>query len=775
MKVFLYIAVIVCFSICADRSVAQTQTIRGQISDQDSGIALPGATVVLLNQSPVIGTISDPEGWFQLTSVPLGRHDLEVRFLGYQPLVLEQIQVTSGKEVVLDIQLKEEIVTGEGITVVAEAQKDRALNDLALVSARTFSVEETRRYAGGVDDPARMASAFAGVSTSGGVGDNALVIRGNAPKGVQWRLEGIDIMNPNHFAGLSVAGGGGLTLFSSQLLANSDFLTGAFPAEYGNALAGVFDMAFRNGNPARREHTFQLGVLGIDAASEGPFSSKSRSTYLFNYRYSTLGLLMPILPTEDFTTYQDLSFKLHFPTKKAGRFSLWGMGGLDRQRGTPTSNPDLWEYEVWDRMENELLLANGVIGLTHDLVLGSNTRMRSGLAVMGNNTDFKQKRLSDTLLLEDNLSILHSTGRLTLNNYIHHKFNPKHSNRTGFSIEHHFFDLHLEVALDDVPPLQAIAVAEGSSQLIRGYTQHRWQWGRGSLVAGLHAQHFALTEHTSVEPRLGVELGLGDNQGIHLGYGLHSQVEELRVYFIKEEDNLPNQRLDFSKAHHFVAGYQARMSANNRIIIEAFYQSLFDIPVIPDSSYSMLNFEQDWTFNAALTNEGAGENYGVEATIERFLKDGYYYLLTGTLFKGRYRGGDQIWRSTRFDRGMTVNALVGKEWQFSNANVLGLNGRVQYMGGKKYSPVDELLSRQREEVIFDEDRAFSQQFPGILLFDLSVLYHRNHARITETWALQIKNILGAKERYFDYNFSTGEIDEIKEGFPLPVLSYKVSF
>ena len=115
-----------------------------------------------------------------------------------------------------------------------------------------------------------------------------------------------------------------VNLISSQLLSNSDFFTSAFPAEYGNALAGVFDIKLRTGNNENREYAFQAGLLGIDFAAEGPFIKGKEASFLFNYRYSTFGLMvdMSLLPTEQIPRYQDLSFKINLPTKKAGLFSL---------------------------------------------------------------------------------------------------------------------------------------------------------------------------------------------------------------------------------------------------------------------------------------------------------------------------------------------------------------------------------------------------------------------------------------------------------------------
>ncbi|MBW3544869.1 MAG: carboxypeptidase-like regulatory domain-containing protein, partial [Bacteroidetes bacterium] len=290
---------------------AQTpaQTVRGKVVDEVSKAPIAFATVVLLNTDPLLGTTTDAEGNFRLAQVPVGRFDLRVSFTGYEAAILRELVVSSAKELNLSIRLKESVTTLNEVVVSGQVNKEEPLNTQATVSARMLSVEEASRYAGGFDDPARLASSFAGVSSN--VVNNGIVVRGNAPKSLQWKLEGIEIPNPNHFADLSAFGGGGLTALSSQMLANSDFFTGAFPAEYSNALSGVFDIFMRSGNNERAEHTLQLGLIGIDASSEGPFKKGGQASYLFNYRYSTLALVAPLLPEEaQGTRYQDLSYKL---------------------------------------------------------------------------------------------------------------------------------------------------------------------------------------------------------------------------------------------------------------------------------------------------------------------------------------------------------------------------------------------------------------------------------------------------------------------------------
>lgn len=208
-------------------------------------------------------------GYFFLPNVPVGRHDIEIRCIGYEPAILKEVLVGSSKEVVLDIHLQENLLELKEVTVKPTLNKTEPLNSMAIAGGRMLSVEEASRYAGGMDDPARLVSSFAGVTAN--VGNNGIVVRGNAPKFLQWRMEDVEIPNPNHFADVTSFGGGGLTALSSQVLGNSDFFTGAFPAEYNNALSGVFDMYLRNGNNTRYEHTALISFLGIEAASEGPF------------------------------------------------------------------------------------------------------------------------------------------------------------------------------------------------------------------------------------------------------------------------------------------------------------------------------------------------------------------------------------------------------------------------------------------------------------------------------------------------------------------------
>ena len=757
------------------------QIVRGEVVDRDSQLPLPGANVAVTSVHPPLGTVADNGGRFALHDVPVGRHTLRFSFVGYEPVSLPGLAVGAGKEVVLRVELRERVYEGEEVVVTPSGGEGHPLNDMVMVSARAFSVEETRRYAGAVDDPARMASAFAGIVSTGGVQENALVVRGNAPKGVQWRLEGVEIPNPNHFGGLTVSGGGGLTLFSAQLLSDSDVLLGAFPAEYGNALSGVFDMRFRSGNPARREYAVQVGLLGLEGAAEGPFRSGGRATYLINYRYSTLGLLQPLLPTGARTSYQDLSYKVTLPTQRLGRFEMWGIGGLDRQDMPPEWDPSQWEYEFWDRTDYRLRMGTGAAGISHRLVVGPSAYVNSTVALTGERVRWHEDRLSDSLSLDPDFRLTNRRARLTLALFVNRKFTAAHVNRTGGSLQRLSYELRLRSTDRPSQALRIISKGAGSAMLAEAYTQSRFRLGPWmTLTAGAHATYFGLSGALLIEPRAGLRWQMTERQAISTGFGMHSQIEDLRIYLIHRmgarEDEMPNRSLGLARARHLVVGYERRMGEEALLALEVYHQHLFDVAVGRDSLVSLLNFDQDWLFDAALASEGEGRNLGVELTLERFLRDGYYFLLTGSLFRSAYRDADGFWRSSRFDQRYATNALGGREFHFNDGRkVLGLNVRIAAVGGKLRNPVDEAISRQMERVIFRADAPFTVREPGLLVVDLTATYRVNHRKHAQTWALQVKNVLAARDRSLDYNFKTRRVEQVEEGYPLPVLSYKIDF
>ncbi len=773
-----------------------TQTIRGIVTDKETNAPLIGAEVVMLNSDPMVGDITDPDGRFKIEKIPVGRHMLQVNYLGYEPLTLPNLLVTSGKEIVLNLEMVESAVQLQVATVIAKHDKAEALNEMATVSARSFSVEETSRYAGSFYDPARMATNYAGVAV-GSSDDlsNEIVVRGNSPSGILWRLEGVEIPNPNHFGSIG-GSGGGISMLSSSTLSNSDFYTGAFPSEFGNALSGVFDLNMRNGNNEKREYALMFGALGLEGALEGPFRQGGKGSYLVNYRYATLGLLSlaGINIAGDVTPkYSDVSFKFNLPTEKAGTFALFGLAGQNSAQFYPKKDSTTWsgEFGEWGFKE---AASTATVGLSHRLLLSNKSYLRT-VAVASRETDGGDNYWLDP---EDNYK-KHDDGGYDTRNYTYRlsstynrKFDARNTLRVGavYSFTKFKFSYTDDDNLDDDKGDQLIKFfdnhGEGAFLQAFGQWKHRFD-ERWTLNAGLHYSLFLLNQKMAIEPRVAMDFRLNDRQSFSAAVGLHSKREHLAAYVLdgKLLDGTPrsgNPNLDLTKAMHAVLGYDQRLGVDMRLKAEVYYQHLFDVPVetLPGSTNSFLNYADIWDliFAEQTGNKGKGRNYGVDLTLEKFFTKNYYFMVTGSMYRSLYTPVNGIEYPTRYDGRYTLHALAGKEFKVgkNKKNIFGFNGKALLAGGSRYTPIDLAASIEKGEQVLLEDQPFGTKAGDYWRFDVGLSYKINKQRLTHTILLDIQNVTGRLNTYSQYyDNDTQKIETYTQTGFFPVFNYRVEF
>ncbi len=740
------------------------QTVRGIVTDQASGTPLP-YVAVSLTTTPKTGATTDEEGRFEIKDVPVGRYDLQATCMGYESALFREIPLTSAKEVYLEIELKENVQTLSEVVVKLRTNKEEPLNPMALSGARMLSVEEGSRFAGSMDDPARLVSSFAGVSPS--VGNNGISVHGNAPSLLQWRLEDVEIPNPNHFADVASLGGGILSSLSSNVLGNSDFYTSAFPAEFNNAVSGVFDMKLRNGNSQKFQHTLQAGLLGLDIASEGPLSRSRPASYLFNYRYSTTGLMNKISPAGDLEQeldYQDLNFKLNFPTQSAGVFSLWGTALTDRIK-PEIDSPQDWEYTD-DAKGSGMSQTSAAAGLSHRYYFGNRGLLKTTLATTYSKTHAWESKFDSQLNSTPCLDFKSEYTNLVLTSALNLKYSPKHTNKTGFTVTHMNYNMDFDRAPMYSEPLERISHGKGSTQLLSAYTSSLLNLSdRVSATLGVNSQLLTLNNRWTIEPRAAVRWQVSPRHSVGGAYGLHSRMEKMDVYFVQSSANGQegvNKNLDFTKTHHVSLSYSYKIAEDMTLKIEPYFQYLYQVPVIADSSYSVLNRSQFYVEDA-LVNTGKGRNYGVDITFEKYMSQGLYYLVTASLFNSEYCGGDGVWHHTKFDRNYIVNGLVGKEWMVGRhkQDVLSINLKLTLQGGDRYSPVNEQasLAHPDKETQYEENQAYSRQLSPMFLVNYTFSYRMNRQKISHEFAVKGMNATGYKE-YFghEYNLKTGVIE-----------------
>ena len=770
---------------------AQNQTVRGQVCDVASGEPMAGVTITVEN-GITLSVISDVDGNFIINDVPVGRHSVRATYIGYEPVLLKEQLVSSGKELVLNLRMQENVSELGEVVVKPRVNKQLPLNEMAQVGARMFSVEEATRYAGGMADPARTASMFAGVASSGVA--NGISIHGNSPQMLQWRVEGVEVYNPNHFADITGLGGGIFTSLNGTVLTNSDFLTGAMPAEFGNALSGAFDMKMRAGNNSKYEHAIQVGTLGVDFASEGPLGKGSKASYLVNYRYSFLEIakkLHAINMEKETLDYQDLSFKLNMPTTNAGTFSVWFTGLVDNYRNDV---PDVSEWEtLWDMNDSWSRQRSCAGGVSHNYRFRSGGTLRSNVAFTGSYTRLKQNDYDQLMTKTPDMDGRNASWNVIISTQHQHKFSSRYTMQNGF--EHQHMDFHAWLDWIEVVGGQLFRVyeSEGNTGLTRFYTNHKLALSRRlSTVVGVNVMWFNLNDQWLVEPRVSVQYKTSPTSTVSVAYALNSRKESTDTYFVTMNGQNPNKDLGLTRSHHISASFAQRLGDNAMLKIEPYWQWLFDVPVerlqsgngtsgTRVSTYSIINhnmFFQD----RALVNEGAGRNYGIDLTLEHYLKDGLYGMLTATLFKSEYRDAQGVWHHSRHDRGYIANILGGKEWMLGKGkkNVFGVNGRLTLMGGDRYTPIsagttfDDIMMRPDKSIPEHEGTdPFSEQKGMNIGYAFSVKYTINKKHTAHHFILEYLQLKTFQGQTFDLR--THEIVDKFTSLTFPNIAYRVEF
>ncbi|BDS10352.1 TonB-dependent receptor [Aureispira anguillae] len=793
MKSINYLVLLFIFLLAINKVQGQTHTqaIYGKVVDQDSKMALIGATIKVQSGDQLLGGGTDFDGDFRIEKVPVGRLNIEVTYLGYEPVVLSSITLSSGKELNLTIEMQESTADMEEVVVSAENNRDKAaaLNEMATVSARSFSVEETGRYAGSFADPSRMVTNYAGVSVGGGTFDlsNEIVVRGNSPSGLLWRMEGIEIPNPNHFADVG-SSGGSVSMLNSNTLSTSDFFTGAFPGEYGNATSGVFDLNLRNGNNQKHEFTLGIGLLGIEAAAEGYFSKKSKASFLINYRYSTLGLVqaMGLNPVGDaLPSYQDLSFKINLPAGKAGTFTLWGIGGDNTAYLNPEKDSLKWE-KASDNDGYDAKGKMGVVGLSHRIIVSENSYLKTVVALSGqqSKSEYYELAAQDDYQKDVSGANLFNRYSIRATTAYTHKFGAKNTLKAGVVFNQLNFGYDVKRKDENTGRLKTFLDNKGATQLLQAYASWKYRphtnWG---INAGLHYSYLTLNKKYAIEPRLSAKWNFAPKHSISVGGGIHSRMEDISYYFV-EVPNLEegNKNLELKKAVHAVLGYDFAISKDINLKIEAYYQYLYDVPVEneTESTLTILNTTNIFeVLNAkGMVSEGLGRNFGLDLTFEKFFSKQYYILFTASVYDSKYQAKDGNWYNTRFNTNYNISLLGGKEFKVgkNKNNTFGLNSKFILAGGSRYTPVDVEQSRAAGRAIYVDKKDYTEQVAPYVRLDFGLSYKINMKKMTHTIGIDIQNVINYNNIFTQaYNVETEKIEYLYQGGIFPNINYKIQF
>lgn len=776
-------------------SFAQTGVVRGRIIDNITEQPLEGATIVLLSDS-TIGITTDADGRYRLENLPVGRIGLSITFIGYETITLQDIDIVSGKEVPVDIRLTESYNTLNEVVLSSGPIKDKAINKMAAVSARQVSVEEITKYSGGRSDVARLASNFAGVSAPND-SRNDIVVRGNSPTGLLWRIDGIPVPSPNHFSTLGTTGSP-VSALNPSVMGNSDFITSAFPAEYGNALGGVFDINFRKGNTDNYEYTVGVGAMtGFEGVAEGPMGKDG--SFLVAARYGLAGVVGG-LGTGAVPNYSDFSFNLDFGKSKLGNFSFFGIVGVSNLDFI--GEEDIDEDDLFSAPDENVAFDSnfGVLGLKHTIALNDFSSIKTTLGGSYSGQIGEIDRIFDYDTPEATLlrfaDVDNTETRITLSSVYNARFSNRFTFRSGVMLEQ--FNLQADVANrldmpdldgDGYPDYAQRISADDNYTVFQPYAQGQFRLSESFMLnAGLHGHYFSLNETFVAEPRASLTWNLASAHSLTFGYGLHHQNAPAPILFLSQEvdgrEVQANRDLDLVRSNHYILGYDLRPGKGWRAKVEAYYQDISNAAVDAySSSYSTLTEGADFIFSQDkynLVSEGIGHNYGVELTVEKILSNGWYGLATASIFESKYEGSDGIERSTPFNNGYVFNVLGGREFKVgkNGKNVLSIDSRFSTSGGRYYTPVDLAASQAAGYEILQDDLAFSEQYDPYLRLDLKIGMKINSSRkkVSHQFYVDFQNVTNNENVFIrQYNRLTNSVDQIDQIGFFPDFGYKIQF
>jgi hypothetical protein len=619
---------------------------------------------------------------------------------------------------------------------------------------------------------------------------NGLSIRGNNPGALRWRLEGVDIVNPNHltnagtFSDRPALSSGGVLLFSAQMLDNSSLLTGNFPAGYGDALGGVMDIALRRGNPFRHEFTAQAGLLGLDVAAEGPLGRKERHSFLANYRYSTVGLLadMGISFGDETIRFQDLSFKLDFAGKNGAQWAVFGVGGLNETLfARKQDTTEIQQYK--DFFNIEFYSRTGILGVSNWTPLGRSNWLKTSLILSGQQNErsaigFDQRETDDQEEVRAGLASTLSQ-RLGQNRRL---LVGLQAQRIDFRLDAYSGQIQLPYGA-----VQGLLMQPWANLEIQGM-QNRFivNWG-------FHSSYWQfLDDNTSekgvwrLQPRLSFEIRIKPRHALTLAMGQYSQLNPLWLFALEDqapgEATFPHRDLVFVSSQQLGVGYRWNLADTWVLRAEGFYQRIGRIPVAlaTPGSFSLINVSEIVPVND-LKASGGGLNRGVELSAERYLSGGWFVLANTTLMQARYRGNDNVWRDSRWNVGHIVNLTGGREWQRERSpgriQAFGANARAVLTGGLREQPIDLEASISARSTVFDPGNGYSLRQPAFFRLDARVYWKRSFAnRRNSILAMDFQNATFQENTaYRYYDPFTGKIETKKQLGLVPNISWRLEF
>ena len=735
-------------------NICVAQNIRGVVTDALNSEPLTGANVTLLGTD--FTTQSDSNGVFRFTNLTSKIYVAEVSFLGYAKTIVKDIEVVKGSDVVANIALQ--VADNQLNTVVINGERNDAFH--ALQTQYPLSVAQTLRFPAAFNDPARLAMNSPGVTNDNDLG-NGLSIHGYAPAAMQWRLEGVEILNPNHLANASsfndqaTASSGGVNALSSQMLGTSALVTGAYSSEYNNLISGCMDMRLRNGNDEKHRFTTQIGLVGLDLAAEGPLPTlspsqkegKSRASYLVNYRYSTVGLLlqMGVPLSEEKVNFQDLAWNFHFPIGKKSDLKLFGMLGnssntFETKKDTIRNDRDLTNVYFKDRLQ--------VYGANFKSQLNSKTSFYLSAAYSSTAPSLVKQNFDENFKFTTSEFKTNSSQNLwSVNTFIQNKLNNTFSIKYGASVAYSAF-------------------GKGYSGTSNIYTDLKYQKRNHSLLVGISFFRNTISGPILISqryktahflPKISYAYRVSDDKKIVFSASQQSKFNivsnQLTLNFDKKSEN-----------QHFSVGLFFHNTLAKKVTNTVFFN--LEYIAIPERLDFISNFSKQ-------------NNYGIEVQYEKTFARNIFFNANGSLYKALVKSEFNTFFTNYFGANYTTNLSLGKEWTKKVNKTWGASTHIISHGANYLSPMASGITNLQKQVImidYSTNNDFGFKPQNYFRTDLRLYYKHDRKTWSSTLSLDIQNVTNKQNIAFEYydTFLKKVNTKYQNGL-IPILAWRANF
>lgn len=770
----------------SSKSQNATQTVTGIVIDKTTKGPLAFVNCRLTSKTFSKDVVSDTTGAFTFTEIPIGTITLGISSIGYLPAFLTSIEVTSGKIVALVIELETSVNNIDSI-VVGNSKYKSAITSGEMPGAYKIAFPHSNRLAGSISDPARIVAHYPGIATAADM-RNDLSIHGASPLGISWVVDDVPIPNPNHF-GITGSTGGPVSLLNANCLQSSLFYVSAFPAEFSNALNGVFDLKLRNGSTKQIEYTSQFGFNGAEFGIEGPIS-KNNASFLFNYRYSTLKLFSLLginFGTAATPSYQDAVFKVTYPLpKNSGTLTGFGIAGIS-DISILGKNKSVFDATHNGHNENYFLSTKlAVFGIAHQLPLSKNTTQKFTFALSLNTDQTTIERWLSSEQLKYTYVGRKATEHKALFSY---KFSTKWRSKNTLSLTANF-TMQQARYLDSVyiPPVyQKLNDFDGtiSNVISAAEWKHKFS-NKLAITLGLNYQSLFLNNSAALNPKIETKYTLAVGHVLSLAAGMNSQAQPSTLYFyqttmVDSTVKKTNHDLKLSRNFYSSAKYQLTIKENLIASSELYFKKTLNVPIENvESSYSLLNAgaDMDIAFKDSLSSEGIGHTYGLDFTIDKPFSNNNYILVTGSFFNAVFRGSDGQLRNTAFNRKFILNITTGFDTHLPGRRrpKLSFNARFLFAGGHWVTPIDLEKSKIENQAVYIVKDSYTKQLPPYSRLDLKIFRSINRKNVTHQFGIEMLNLLNKKNPWREiYNVNLKQIIRQNQMGILPVLFYKANF